>query len=76
MFNALLSLDIGLPKYLLGEFVHYNILKPHSISHKITYVNSLAVGAIPRNSNIFYVTVKYFEIISNYSLLLHPNIAF
>ena len=40
------------------------------------YFNSLAVGAIPSNSKILYVTVKYLEILSNYSLYLHDNITF
>ena len=40
------------------------------------YVNSLGVKAIPRNSKIFYITVKSFEILSNYSLFLHASITF
>ena len=41
-----------------GSFLHYNFLKPHSTSHTIMFINSLAVGAIPRNSKIIYVTVN------------------
>ena len=42
----------------LGSFVHDNFLKPHFTSHNLMYFNSLAAGAIPHNSKIFYVAVK------------------
>ena len=59
LFNAVLSLDHRLPKYLLGiRFVDCYFLKPHYTSHIIKYISSLVVGALPCNSNIHYVTLN------------------
>ena len=58
IFNAVLSLDHRLPKYLLGiRFVDYFLI-PHYTSHIIKYISSLAVEALPCNSTIHYVTLK------------------
>ena len=59
LFNAVLSLDHRLPKYLLGiRFVDCYFLKPHYTSHITKYISSLAVEALPYNSNIHNVTLK------------------
>ena len=38
---------------LLTYFIHYNFLKLNKSSHKIRYIDSLAVKAIPYNRNFF-----------------------
>ena len=58
-FNAVLSLDNGLPKNLQDMgFVGCDFLKPHNISHIMKYVSFLAVEALLFNSQIHYATIK------------------
>ena len=58
LLNAELSLNNGLPKDLQVGFFHNNFLKLKYESHRIMYVNSIAVAALLCNSNIYFVTLK------------------
>ena len=58
LLNAVLSLNNGLPKYLKVGVLHYNFLKLKYKSHRIMYVNSIAVTALPCSSKINFVTLK------------------
>ena len=58
LLNAVLSLNNGLPKDLQVGFLHYNFLKLKYESHRIIYVNSIAVTALHCNSKIYIVTLK------------------
>ena len=58
LLNVVLSLNNGLPKDLQMGFLHYNFLKLKYKSHIIMYVNSIAVTALPCNSEIHFVTLK------------------
>ena len=58
LLNAELSLNNGLPKDLQVGFLHYNFLKLKYKSHRIIYVNSIAIAALLCNSKIYFVTLK------------------
>ena len=53
LLNAVISLAMGCQKDLQGGSVYHNVLKPHYISHRIMYVNSIAVTVLPCNSKIY-----------------------
>ena len=50
LLNAVLTLNNGLSKDLQVGFLYYNFLKLKYKSHRIMYVNSLAVTLLPCNS--------------------------
>ena len=63
LLNVVLSLDDRLPKYPMGEsFVHYIFLKPKYISHRIMYINSIAVTELLRYPEIIGIPIKLFLI--------------
>ena len=58
LFNAVLSPNKELPKDLQVGALHYNFLKLKYKSHKIMYVNSIAVTALPCNNKIYFGSLK------------------
>ena len=58
LLNSVLSLDNGLPKYLLGDFCTLSSLNPEYISHIIMYVNSITGTALTCNSKLYFVTLQ------------------
>ena len=58
LLNAVLSLNNGLPKDLQVGFLHYKFLKLKYKTHRIMYIKSLAVTALPCNSKNYFVTLK------------------
>ena len=51
-------LTMGCQKTSEWGFLHYNFLKLKYKSHRIMYVNSIAVTALPYNSKIYFVALK------------------
>ena len=51
LLNAVLLLNDGLPKDLQVSVLHYNFLTQKYKSHRIMYVISIAVTALPCNVN-------------------------
>ena len=60
LLNVVLSLDDKLPNTPKGEFVHHIFLKPKYISHRIIYINSLAVTELLRYPEIIGIPIKLF----------------
>ena len=58
LLNAVLSLNNGLPKDLQVGFLHNNFLQLKYKSHRIIYVNSIAVTLLPCNSKLYFETLK------------------
>ena len=59
LLNVVQSLDARLSKYPLREsFVHYIFLKPNYISHRIMYINSMAVTGLLRHPVIIGISIK------------------
>ena len=54
-----------------GNFVHYDFLKLSYIRSKLTHVDYLAVGALPCNSYVNYLTLKYLQIILSKYKAIH-----
>ena len=46
-----------------GNFVHYDFLKLHYISNKMTHVSPLVMGVFACNRHVTNVTLKTMEII-------------
>ena len=58
LLNAVLSLKKWAAKRPPSGVLHYSFLKLKYKSHRIMYVNSIAVTALPCNSKIYFVTLK------------------
>ena len=62
LLNVVISLDNVLPNTSQGSFVDYIFLKPKYISHRIMYVNPIAVAALLRYPEIIGIPIKLFLI--------------
>ena len=60
-----------------GNFVDYDFLKLRYIRNKMTHVGHLAVGALPCDSHVNYVTLKHLSILlfkyKLYIIFIHPH---
>ena len=62
LLNVVLSLDDRLPKYPEGEFCTLHLSKTKYISHRIMYINSIAVTELLRYPEIIGIPIKLFLI--------------
>ena len=62
LLNVVLSLEDKLPNTPEGEFCTLHFLKPKYISHRIMYINSIAVTELLRYPEIIGIPIKLFLI--------------